>query len=303
MASEENDYLTGEERGRAMKQVQDTKKIIHMNKKARAEANQRLVQVFGIDNIFTKSVDKCRFREQAVKKMNAAVRCNQRTEEHGWENLRRSAMAYFYEFLEKSDDTIHLVELTQFITLKLSLKYLFPEAEPLWDGYGSLKHIVFIGKRINELWLLSKQPDNAIVWENEHKLHQSLRAVISGDEPRLRWWDWLGGIFGFWEMRQTQEQQPNELKHDPLTPRLNPMSWILPAYETMWRVVMRCVLEIKYREANDGPKWDRILQQWLCSQKQTPFTRPCYDGIAPIDCIRQVPIYIGSLMAKPQKRI
>ena len=30
-------------------------------------------------------------------------------------------------------------------------------------------------------------------------------------------------------------------------PRENPLNWIIPAYETMWRVVLRCFLEVRFR--------------------------------------------------------
>ena len=41
------------------------------------------------------------------------------------------------------------------------------------------------------------------------------------------------------------------------------MNWLLPAYETMWRVVMRCVIEILYRGWPRGSEWRMTLQDYL----------------------------------------
>lgn len=40
----------------------------------------------------------------------------------------------------------------------------------------------------------------------------------------------------------------------------NPMSLILPGYETLWRVVLRCFLELTARSHANREQWQRLLQ-------------------------------------------
>jgi hypothetical protein len=58
---------------------------------------------------------------------------------------------------------------------------------------------------------------------------------------------------------------------DPKVPEKNPMNLLLPAYETMWRVVMRCFLEVRHRNAPNGPKWTETLLRYLLELQTSNF--------------------------------
>jgi hypothetical protein len=50
---------------------------------------------------------------------------------------------------------------------------------------------------------------------------------------------------------------------DPADDEHNPMNFVLPAYETMWRAVHRGLLEIYFREAPDAMHWKYLLLEFL----------------------------------------
>ncbi|KAI1554581.1 hypothetical protein PtrEW4_012263, partial [Pyrenophora tritici-repentis] len=54
---------------------------------------------------------------------------------------------------------------------------------------------------------------------------------------------------------------------DPLDPSQNPMNLLLPAYETMWRVVLRCFLEVQHRAAQNKNIWTTVLRDYLSDLK------------------------------------
>jgi hypothetical protein len=126
---------------------------------ARAIPNARLQQVFGIDNAFTtvSQDEKMEFRRRTVKLMKNASGCNKYPEED-WTNLRDQAIESSREDMAHVGERIKLPEMVQFITLRLSILYLFPDAPTRGDD--DFKDIVHIGRRINELWVESKHKTN-----------------------------------------------------------------------------------------------------------------------------------------------
>jgi hypothetical protein len=71
------------------------------------------------------------------------------------------------------------------------------------------------------------------------------------------------------------------------------MNLILLAYETMCRVVMRCFLEIRYRNARNGPDWSRIMEEYLKdlegSDDKEPkhIWKPSSAGVRPMDIVKE----------------
>jgi hypothetical protein len=62
--------------------------------------------------------------------MMIATKIGNDNEESDWSDLRNRTIFYFDDYLlENKRDTINLAELTQFITLELSLFYLFSDGE------------------------------------------------------------------------------------------------------------------------------------------------------------------------------
>lgn len=235
---------------------------------ARTKPNQRLVEVFGISNAFT-NMHPGPFSIDATKKMRAA--CKIEGNSNGdWTDLRTHAMEYLTEYLARKSDReyIYLAELVQFITLKLSLFYLFDDANTASKSNDIFHDIVLIGREINTLWINSKKPDNErLRWEDQYELHEALHRVT------------------------TAEDSPGDLEKT-ITREQNPLNFILPAYETMWRVVMRSFIEVQLRSAADSSKWRIVLAKYL-EKLEDPECMPqafkdSLDGnICPIDIAKE----------------
>ena len=118
----------------------------------------------------------------------------------------------------------------QSVTLRVTLEYLFgvPE-EDLDDNRDGL---IFMADRINTLWQLSKDAEAKSIpaWQDEKLMHKYLEKLIDCDA---------------------------------LKPRENPMNFILPAYETMWRAVFRGFIEVYCRQADHAANWKKTLREFL----------------------------------------
>ena len=57
------------------------------------------------------------------------------------------------------------------------------------------------------------------------------------------------------------------------TAKDNPLNLILPAYETLWRVVLRGFLEVVFRGAEAGPGWRQLLVAYLANPTSATFKR------------------------------
>lgn len=191
---------------------------------------------------------------------------------------------------------MNLSELVQFVTLKVSLGYLFDKATNIMQEYDSFEDIIYISHRINELWIDPKaEPAQRPRWENERKLHGALRRVTNHTLP-------MPGAFS----NSSETQVP-----DPLEPRLNSMNLLLTAYETMWRVVLRCVLEVRYRVRNEpdvfdnspwppgsfsstvNDDWIQVFKAYLNSVdlpsgvEYNAFWKPSERGVTAIDIVKE----------------
>jgi hypothetical protein len=212
--------------------------------------------------------------------------------------------------------------LVQFLTLKQSLYYLFPgetslEAEDFDD-------IVLIGDCVNQLWVESKEGEDVMPeWQQETDLQDALRRV-SKQVPReptnnqlacLNIWQPLTSMctmFGstrswfhaltvyqraaLWMQRLSGKPQEivKATCRDPRIPEQNPMNLILPAYDTMWRVVMRCFIEIRHRAAPNSREWSGIMANYLkelenpqCNPGKTLWTPAPKSGVTALDIVKE----------------
>ncbi|PWO19898.1 lipase precursor [Pyrenophora tritici-repentis] len=234
------------------------------HQQARADPNQSLKEVFGIDNIFTNKTDKKKpFIEKVEKIMWEAMKANSFRDDGDWRDLRNQAIVFFDEYMKECDtELIKLAELTQFIVLKQSLWYLFESAqEALETSKTQFNDVKFIGRRINELWIQSKMTEAELdgakppIWSDEKDLHAALRRVTISKKTF--------DMPGMFPEDVTDDKPGDTTTLDPTKPTENPMNLLLPAYETMWRVVMRCFLEIKHRGAPNRSDWTAILRGYL----------------------------------------
>jgi hypothetical protein len=127
----------------------------------------------------------------------------------------------------------HLVSLVQSFVLKMIVHILFGRDLAALDN----ENVSFVAAEINRLWSESKVPHGAMAWAKHGKMHRALYQLL----PDC----------------------------DPLNPQETALNLILPAFETMWRVVFRCFIEVRYRGAEERLGWTEALRVYLvdpCSQ-------------------------------------
>lgn len=125
---------------------------------------------------------------------------------------------------------LHLLPLVQTLSLKISLYILF-DKDPL-DVDN--RHVSSIAYAINELWE-----------ESKHEISSGHIKSLQGSLQKA-----ILGIF------------PGQ----SLAPRDTPMNLIIPAYETLWRVVLRLFLEVSFRNPDGAPGWRQALHIYLNDQ-------------------------------------
>ena len=204
---------------------------------SRAGPNQRLVRVFGIDNAFT-TTDKSYYRGFRRNARFLVMR-----DEPGWWRLRDVMLDLVrYESQSAVFNEILLVPFVQAVVLKISLHTLFSlPIEELESGTVRL-----IAEQINRLWVDSKSPITSRRFlKDQCVLKKALRTIL----PVI------------------EEDNPQE----------NPLNLILPAYETLWRVVLRGFVEVMFRSGEAGMGWRQLLATFLADPTSTSFKRAIDD--------------------------
>lgn len=248
-------------------------------KEARVNPNHRLVEVFGIKNVFT-DMEPGGFNRITIEKMRDACKMTKGNDKGDWTDLRKRAIRCFDEYMDRKAyvGSVNLAELTQFVTLKLSLCYLFNDAETALSHKDTFDDVVYVGHRINYLWIASKKSsEERPRWADEHRLHKALRRITTAVSPHLT------GSF-------PEEAEKDEA--EPISPEENPLNYLLPAYETMWRVVLRCFIEIRLRDAAESAEWLDILANYLQELKNPAcmpeaFHRASATGVRPSDIAKE----------------
>ena len=197
---------------------------------SRANPNQRLVQVFGIHNAFTTYKDKYRleFKARAVKILGAV-------DDERWKDIAQISRKLVRRWTERQGREIDpkggipFVTFVQTLAMSISLYVLFDFLNPLELDESNVSTAAGC---INELWIQSKK--NPIVEESvaveTSRLQEALHIISPG--------------FDF---------SPDE----------TPLNLILPAYETLWRVVIRCFIEVSFLNKDSTQEWREVLQRFL----------------------------------------
>ncbi|KAI4728318.1 hypothetical protein E4T49_03965 [Aureobasidium sp. EXF-10728] len=189
---------------------------------ARARPNQRLKLAFGVDSCFTSSDEKsCKTFRTSVEKLLYV-------DEKEWIEFATTARSTAQEALDVQGDTTSLFGVVQLLTLKTMMRVLWPDRDP---KQSTNEQIVTLAHEVNLQWLRSKGHNNSDnpswLFDKQESLSNAVKAV-----------------FPDWDEADSTE---------------NPCNLILPGYETMWRVVLRCFVEIKARHHLHAPFWERAM--------------------------------------------
>jgi dihydroceramidase len=203
--------------------------------RARAIPNQRLARAFGMDNAFTTTLDDYwkEFRTLAARKL-AVVKDDE------WKYIAKTAKQVVHDKTQvsgRAGRTIPIVPLIQLLSLKISLHVIF-QTDPLASNDEVVSSLA---RTINELWIQSKGS-----FPNEEGT-ESLQANLRKD---------LNSLF------PTQS----------FNPRTTPMNLIIPIYETLWRVVLQCFIEVAFRHPSSASFWRFVLAEYARSPTKAQFT-------------------------------
>ena len=200
---------------------------------SRAIPNQRLVQAFQIDNAFTTTSQMYlkEFKNSATLKFS-------KLGPQQWKRSGEVANMLVRRAIEKatwtdsSETDTRVIDLTSFVqafTFKMSLYFLYG-SRPLDLEDRPIQKIT---STINHIWIRSKRVHDSNALQSDR---QSLMAYLQDVLPHVR-----------------------ETSKD------NPLNFILPAYETLWRVVFLCLLEVLFRNGDDtaAASWREVLVRFL----------------------------------------
>lgn len=218
---------------------------------SRARPNQRLVHSFGIDNAFTTVHNERRieFKREAHNKLSIKG--------DAWKRHAGSAKGLVARVFDaaKADyaNTVDLVPFVQRLTLSTVLQIIFGMDALLVDG-NSVK---VVAEEINRLWTQSKETGNVQRFTDQKQLKDALSVLF----PEFQY----------------------------LTPKDNPLNWILPAYETLWRIVLLAFVEVEFHDntpvAKDRAtqqKWHKALHLFLADPSVNINSAPAVDGLTAI---------------------
>ncbi|TVY17847.1 Cytochrome P450 [Lachnellula arida] len=122
----------------------------------------------------------------------------------------------------------------QLLVFQAVMGKFFPHIQPAPSDID----VEYIAATINDLWVASKcSYDQQLLHDRKTEFHRRLETILDCD-----------------------------IAAD------NPLNIILPAYETLWRVVFRCFLEIRFRPSfDDRCAWTKLFSKLLSDPTQSNF--------------------------------
>ncbi|KAH0128043.1 hypothetical protein KCU67_g17241, partial [Aureobasidium melanogenum] len=171
--------------------------------------------------------------ERSCKSFRASVEKLLYVDEKKWVDFATTARETAKEALDGgNEDTASLFGVVQLLTLRTMMRVLWPGRNP---KQTTNEQIATLAHEVNLQWLRSKECTNSDIPSWLFDQQKSLKDAVKAVFP-----DW-------------NEENRNE----------NPCNLILPGYETMWRVVLRCFVEIKARNHIQANYWSLVLREFL----------------------------------------
>lgn len=206
--------------------------------KARAGPNARLVHAFGIDNAFTTTDTK--YHREFVSLAGACINLSNIR----WESLSKDIERLLHGNIERqqiSNGKVLLSRLLQITVLRAVLPVLFPNSDlPNLSEEEQDDAAYFIADKINSLWIESKTTRQANPKDLD-SLKEACQKLLPGIAVN--------------------------------SPRDSPLNLILPAFETLWRIVFRCFIEVQFRSNDDFELNKNLLQDYLNRPTSETFSK------------------------------
>ncbi len=237
----------------------------------RAGPNIRLAENFGIENPFT-TID-----EEYHKDFKGKIAKTLKTSDEEWWRLWTLSKGIAHNHVAKqgSKTAIPLVSLVQSVVFKVVMLKFFPDDSRLDEDAA----IANITRLINTIWMDSKSsqtlkstPGMLFTLKKILKRYLSLDSV-TGNLAALK----------------------NNLAYvlptaDCETPRESPLNIILPTYETLWRVVFNCTIEVLFRHEDRNSLWKaciKTLGQTLDSKEKVVFHADTERRLSILDIVNE----------------
>ncbi|KAG4431986.1 hypothetical protein IFR05_012537 [Cadophora sp. M221] len=232
---------------RRIRSIQESRiKLSNSDLKSRAKPNERLVTAFGINNAFTTTDSG--YHKTFVKQAKELIRTN----DNEWTSLAIAAADIVDHDLtslrdESNSEPILLVKFVQSLVFRIVIVKFFPGSDT-----PSAEDVDFITSKINSHWLASKHSSGEDLMKLLNDKKELLRKLHSFIHPHT---------------------QARRCIQDPVED--NPLNWILPAYETLWRVVLHCFLEARFRATPaDSLIYQATIERFFAQPCQLTFDTP-----------------------------
>jgi len=194
----------------------------------RALPNRRMVAAFGINNSFTTTEpwEHKRFVRYATTLINRVNANNiewRQLSQIGHETLRRHLSESGYKPGDQHQQ-LHLTSTVRILSFVVVLHFLFPRVANI-----DLQAVRSVTEGINHLWVQSKDPSQPVSKRDQDLLIAKIRQILPVTKQ----------AHGF----QGSEEHTN------------PLDIILPAFETLWRIILLSYVHIAFRGIGaDGPR-------------------------------------------------
>ncbi|KAE8447996.1 hypothetical protein EG329_009919 [Mollisiaceae sp. DMI_Dod_QoI] len=218
--------------------------LLDTNLEKRAKPNKRLIIAFGIENAFTTISEDLHRNflhkvEDALNKSNndsARIELAQNAIKIGTEYIKRSA---------QQEHAISLSKLVQVVAFRIILTIFFPHvARSLKeDGRMNDTDVEIISEKINTLWYDSKSPWKIFcaTYFPPHfsSIMKDRETLLTHLELQFPW-------------------------YRTYLPQRNPLNILIPAHQGLWRVVLRCFIEVRFRSSDaDRETWSKLFEDFL----------------------------------------
>lgn len=210
----------------------------------RAGPNIRLAESFEIENPFT-TIDEEYYKNSRMKMVRLL-----KTSDEDWRMLWNWSKEIARNGVAKqgSKATIPLVPLVQSVVFQVVMRNFFPDASKRENDVA----IANITRLINQIWVDSKR-------RRKDPQNPDLGSGILAE---------LGEFFKLNRFLDSDTRSLAALKRNLARvlptwvgkkPRESPLNIILPTYETLWRVVFHCTVEVLFRHEDRSGAWKSCL--------------------------------------------
>ncbi|CAG8207860.1 unnamed protein product [Penicillium nalgiovense] len=221
-----------------LKSTENKQPNILSSHQSKAIANRHLPIAFGIDNAFTRtdSFHASMFVEKVKPLINLSTEqwhsvsefarvTTSHWIEHGFPGLDHSSSSSHQRKQKLHRNRVNVASLAQLLSLKVVLWLMFHKKT---QDHTCDENLLGLAQSINRIWISSKLKTT----END----------IPRFEDDIQLQTSLVNIFG-------THNHPED----------NPLNLILPSFETMWRVVLRSFLEIRFGTGKEVPAWRETM--------------------------------------------